>query len=112
MIKNFHFIFWKGIFLVFLYVLEIFFPSIIFLLLRWGFHIIDPVTFTSQSFPVPPLPCPSDISGSKQEKMSLFVLSVYSLEHGQTLSGLPPTLQVLFNGFLFRPLLFGGRGES
>lgn len=35
-----------------------FFPNMGFLLLLWRFHVIDPITSTSQSFPVQPLPTP------------------------------------------------------
>lgn len=69
------------------------FSNIIFVLILWAFRIIYPITFASQSFPVlPPLIPDAHVSPHPQQnrkKKVQFVLSMYSLKHGQTLSSLP-----------------------
>lgn len=73
-----------------------FFPNVGFLLLLWRFHVIDPITSTSQSFPVQPLPTPFWPPCQQKRKKHVHLCYLYTHWSRQTLSGRPTVLGAIY----------------
>lgn len=96
LIKNSHFTFRKDIFPVFLYVLEIFSQHGIFIAsLEISRHRPHHIHFPVLPCPAPTHPLLTSLP-AKEKETSSFVLSLYSLERGQTLSGRPTVLGAIY----------------